>query len=86
MEKHHEESCLTQMSSHSEELTSTTQLDVSETFITIETKDGLSSEKIPFSQFLKKVIIDKESGNLKIDLGQLLAQNSSTNLIQAAAG
>lgn len=59
-------------SSSSEEL-----LDISETFITIETKDGLSSERIPFSHFLQKFVIDKASGNVKIDLAQLLTSNDS---------
>lgn len=54
------------------------QLDISDTFITIETKDGLSSEKMPFSQFLKKVIVEQASGSLKIDLSQLMSSFTSS--------
>ncbi|KAK6972640.1 zinc finger protein 208 [Biomphalaria glabrata] len=57
----------------------TTQFDVSDTFITIETKDGLSSKKIPFSQFLKQVVIDKESGDLKVDFSQLIVSSNGAH-------
>ncbi|KAH9496411.1 hypothetical protein Btru_012573 [Bulinus truncatus] len=57
---------------------STSEFDVSETFITIETKDGQSSEKIPFAQFLKQVVVDKESGNLKVDFSQLMVTSCNT--------
>ncbi|RUS73058.1 hypothetical protein EGW08_019173 [Elysia chlorotica] len=48
-------------------------VNISDTFITIETKDGQSSERIPFSQFLKEMVVDKHSGNFTLNLGQFLS-------------
>ena len=47
-------------------------VNIQDTFITIETKDGQSSKKIPFSQFLKKMVVDKQSGNFTLNLEQFL--------------
>ncbi|XP_005110228.1 uncharacterized protein LOC101864718 [Aplysia californica] len=54
------------------------ELSLSETFITIETKDGLSTEKIPFLQFMSNMVVDPNSGNLKVDLTQLLSSTSAS--------
>ena len=52
-------------------------VNISETFITIETKDGQSSERIPFSQFLKRMVVDKHSGNFTLNLGHFLSTQKS---------
>ncbi|GFO03378.1 Zinc finger protein 26 [Plakobranchus ocellatus] len=54
-------------------------VNISETFITIETKDGQSSEKIPFSQFFKNVVVDKKSGNFTLNLDYILGSASNSN-------
>ncbi|GFR89334.1 zinc finger protein 26 [Elysia marginata] len=65
--------------------TSESAVDMSETFITIETKDGQSSERIPFSQFLKNVVVDKQSGNFTLNLEQFLGTSTGpVDVIQEA--
>ena len=53
---------------------------LSDTFVTIETKDGQSTEKIPFMRFMQTMMLDHESGNLKVDIAHLLSKPYGSSL------
>lgn len=57
---------------------SSAMIDTQDAFVTVQTKDGVSSQKIPLHQFLEKVVGVKLDTNLQLNVASLLASSSCT--------